>query len=500
MRTAAAIAVAVAAVASARAARAYDFILDATTIGQAYQLRAGDDTLVNRRRLTQSLALEIMNLGPRDGTGRPLPRNQASLSVLMRFSSELADFAELPAFSGRTPERSLTRERLELLWAMACVEKLGGFLDLRLGRQIRVDLFELRAFDGLAVEVRTPIHVALEAWGGLAVSGAAPIDSPLYRADGVALGGNPRGGLAARQEEALQPTVGLSLRADGLPWLAARLSYQRTWSPTGEPRAGEPAWGTIEERVALTARAPLLGGRLAPWFAMRWGILVGRLEELQAGVRAALGRHAVSAEYVLSAPTFDGDSIWNVFGGDAFDDARAGWDWAGGAVRVWARAFFRRFGGRALRADPTAAVPGGGEAYGGAGGLRVAGRRGFVRLDGYVETGFGGRKGGLDLAGRLRLLGRDPDGVTLDGRASYVFFADERLAPGRDPATHSLGLSLGLRWVFLRGVTFSLAVEENVNRWVGSQTRLMALLDVSFLVGTTGRGLLRGAGGAGWWP
>lgn len=44
--------------------------------------------------------------------------------------------------------------------------------------------------------------------------------------------------------------------------------------------------------------------------------------------------------------------------------------------------------------------------------------------------------------------------MTLDGRASYVFFADERLAPGRDPATHSLGLSLGLRWVFLRGVTF----------------------------------------------
>jgi len=479
-------------------AHGYDFILDATTVGQAYQLRAGDDTLVNRRRLTQSLALEIMNLGPRDATGRPLQRNQVSLSVLMRFSGELADFADLPAFSGRTPDRSVARERLELLWAYAAVEGLAGVVDLRLGRQLRVDLFDLRAFDGLGVEVRTPLYLALETWGGLAVSGAAPIDSPLYRADGIALGGNLRGGLAARQEEALQPTVGVAVRADRLPWLAARLSYQRTWSPTGDPRPGEPAWGTIEERVALTARGRLLDGRLVPWFGMRWGLLVGRLEELQAGLSAAFGDHAVSAEYVLSAPTFDGDSIWNVFGGDAFDDARAGWDFARGAVRVWARAFLRRFGGHALASDPTATAPGGGEAYGGAGGLRVAGRRGFVRLDGYVESGFGGRKGGLDLAGRLRLAGRDPDGVTLDGRASYVFFADERLAPGRDPATHSLGLQLGLRWVFLRGITFTVAVEENVNRWVTSQTRLMALLDVSFLVGTTGRGLVRGAGGA--WP
>ena len=50
-------------------ARAYDFQIDAETIGQAYQLRAADDALVNRRRIDQYLGLHIFNLGPRDQLG-----------------------------------------------------------------------------------------------------------------------------------------------------------------------------------------------------------------------------------------------------------------------------------------------------------------------------------------------------------------------------------------------------------------------------------------------
>ena len=52
---------------------------------------------------------------------------------------------------------------------------------------------------------------------------------------------------------------------------------------------------------------------------------------------------SLSAEYVLSAPTFDGDSIWNVFGSQAFNDVRLGWDAPIRRLRVYARAFARLF-------------------------------------------------------------------------------------------------------------------------------------------------------------
>src|SRR5205823_4594086 len=84
--------------------------------------------------------------------------------------------------------------------------------------------------------------------------------------------------------------------------------------------AGEPWGGVVDEKLGLTARGRLLDGKIVPWFGFRYSLLAGRLDELQAGARAQLGRHGIQAEYVLSAPTFDGDSIWNVFASQAFND------------------------------------------------------------------------------------------------------------------------------------------------------------------------------------
>jgi hypothetical protein len=474
-------------------ARAYDFELTAETIGQGYQLRAGDDTLVNRRRLTQYLGLEVFNIGPKDVYGRPLERNQIYLSISLRFDADLGDFANVRELTGRTPEAELNQTRLELLYAYVGGHALWDVVDFKLGRQLMVDLFDFQSFDGLSVEARTPFNVAFEAWGGLNVTGAAPFDSPVFRTDGVALGGNQRDTLGARQEDALQPTFGVAAKTVGLPYLTARLSYLRTMSFTGDQQPGEPSTGVVDEKIGLTARGRLFHGIFVPWFGFRYNLLYGGLDELQVGARINADKHhGIQAEYVYAAPTFDGDSIWNVFGAQAFNDARLTYDLTLGRWRVFARGFARLFGNEKTSAngvDPARITSlGTGTAYGASAGARLDLGRGYARLDGYYEDGYGGTKAGADLAGRLRILGDWTTGLIVEGRLSYVYFRDDSRTIDH---AHSLGIQAGARYSFVKGLTLHLVVEENVNRFWSSQFRALALLDVAFTLGARGSGFAR---------
>jgi hypothetical protein len=478
-------------------ARAYDFQIEAETIGQAYQLRAADDAVINRRRLTQYLGLHLFNLGPTDSLGRPLPRNQFYITVAMRFDREFADYTQPAELSGRTPQRELFNNRLEILYGYAGGRDLAGFLDFELGRQVMIDLFDYYAFDGLHILARTPFHVAAEAWGGLEVSGATVFDSPVFRVDGTALGQNPLGSPLARQEQAFLPTFGVALRSVGLRDVNARVSYMQTLSLTGDPRApGEPKRGVIEEKVAVTASGRLFDGRLVPWAAFRYNLLVGELDEAQVGARAQWGRHGASVEYVLAAPTFDGDSIFNVFASERFDDVRAMYDVVLGRVRAYAQLFVRLFGNEstALGSAPPSGLPSA-LAYGGSTGARVDLGRGYARVDGYYQDGYGGIVAGVDLSGRVRLFGDPVDGLFAEARISYAHFADDLR-----PLDHadSLGMQGGLRYTVTPGVTLHALVEENVNRLYPSQLRALALLDLGFWLAQKPRGITRPQPWSGW--
>lgn len=467
-------------------AYAVDFELTAETIGQGYQLRSGNDTLVNQRRLTQYLGLSLFNLGPTDIYGNQTDRNQFYAEVSMRFDAEFGDYATLRELSGRTPQQELKADHLELLWAYVAGRNLAGFLDLKLGRQLIVDLFDFNSFDGLSLQANTPFNLAFETWGGLNVTGAAPFDSPVYRTDGVALGGNTIGSLWARQENAYEPTFGFAVKTIGLPWLQARLSYLRTVSMTGEPQPGEPSSGVIDEKVMLTARGRLFHGVLVPWAGLRYNLLAGRIDEVQAGARVRISKiHALQAEYVLSAPTFDGDSIWNVFASNAFNDVRLTYDVSLGRWRLYARGFTRLFA-----VDPTLGIvppeAGPNLDYGASIGARADWVRGWARVDGYYEDGYGGQKGGADLYGRIRVYGDWLTGLIFDGRLSYVWFRDDSRTIDQ---SHSFGLQAGARYTFWRGLTLHLVIEENVNRFYASQFRAYAMLDIAFLLGMRGGGI-----------
>src|SRR5438552_6736418 len=74
------------------AAAAYDVQVDAEIIGQGYQLRAADRSIVDRRRLTTYLGLSLWNLGEKDSEGLPTARNQFNFTLSMRFDTDLGNY------------------------------------------------------------------------------------------------------------------------------------------------------------------------------------------------------------------------------------------------------------------------------------------------------------------------------------------------------------------------------------------------------------------------
>src|SRR5207237_6573786 len=148
-------------------------------------------------------------------------------------------------------------------------------------------------------------------------------------------------------------------------------------------------------------------------------------------------------------------------------DVRLVYDISVGHLRAYARAFAR------LYFDDSNTTA----SYGGSLGGRYDLGRGYVRLDTYFDDGYGGRRAGVDLAGRVRLFGSPQDGMSLETRLSFADFVDD-IRP-LDSAD-SFGVQAGLRWAPVHGLVLHGLVEENVNRLYKSQLRLLLVADLSF--------------------
>jgi hypothetical protein len=408
---------------------------------------------------------------------------------------------------GKSLSPELSNYKPEILQGYVEGQSLGGWVDLRLGRQIQWDLFDLRSFDGLWIQARTPIYLAAEVFGGLSQNGSLLIDSPIYALDGTSRSVNPSVSDDEQQLDAYQPTVGFSVRSYGLRDVQTRLSYRRTFSPTknlspagcqsgvGQPeQACAPGFGTIEERLAYSLHGRLLQGRLQGYGGFRYDFVSGKLDDGHAGLRGAPQTgHLLLVEYRYVAPTFDGDSIWNVFSSQPYHDVRFAYDGrlksrldeAGnrrfGDVSLYASAFARMFQSTehtALRGvGPLTA------SLGGSAGIRWQRDHGQLRLDAYGDGGYGGLRAGSDLSGRVQVL---RNRLGFEGRLLYMYFADDMKTDNR---SHMLGMQLGARWAIVSGLLLHVLAENNIDRYYNSQLRLLAMLDLSYLLGPNGGGI-----------
>lgn len=445
---------------------------------RAYRL-VGPDLFLGRRRFTQTLALRIWDIGDLAAERRRarLPDTgvritwQSYLRIDHDFGTFTTGQVRLASNVRRDaidvyPELAESVAGLDLLYGHLSIDGIAdGRVALQLGRVLVDDGWGTSGVDGATARVEIPATpLAVTAIAGLRVRAASPLGLSAFELDGTSgagcreyvEGATPGTGtwkLIDRnrtienhrltsdyeycpQREVLQPTIGVAIATSRLRGIGAELGYRRTWSSTvgvidgvdrlDHPDLGlypndfgqAPASGVNEERVHARVHGELVRGKLAvrPYASARYSLLHAVVDRADLGVRFERGAHALEPKVEYFYPTFDGDSIFNVFSIEPTTDARLGYAYDG-AARVSASAWVRRY------AD-AAAYAGGADASV----ERELTSRVRGRIDALWDDGYGGRRAGGSgeagwrptfatwVRGRVIVLGVAPD----DGRPRYV--------------------------------------------------------------------------------
>ncbi len=535
-------------VATTAPAQAYEFEIRAFTIGQGYQLRlfrpTRDDDLLNRRRFTQTLTLNVWNIGREPKRLRydtVLDKGPSFyVSSYIRIDHDFGDYSSGEVRVGSevfdavdiVPELEVASLGLDVLFAYGGVRGLGGMVDIELGRQLVVDTLEWWSFDGVTARVHTPWLFSVEGFGGFRVRDSSPAGSSVQEPDGTAgaecaeyqEGPTPGSGSwrpidreipgannpfesdfdICPQRDEIMPTFGGTIETADKP-LKARLSYRRSVSRTpgiiggvndlDEPDVGfypdefgqAPKWGVNEERISLSLRYTHQlsrgKGRVVPFGAGRYSLLHGIADEAHGGVRFVWGPHTVSPEYYYSFPTFDGDSIFNVFSTQPYHDLRMSYQLAprSSTLSGFARGWARRYAVESEDADRVVDDMGntvGMDSTDTAAGIQLGGKwkpgkASYLRLDLFHEDGYGGRRTGGYGVVRWRV----DDQWDVATRVSLIDF-DEDLLDELHGTT--VGGQLGATYRVAPGIGLHLTAEQNTNRFHSSQLRVIGILDLAF--------------------
>jgi hypothetical protein len=466
---------------AAAPAQAYDFSVDVRTIGQGYQVRGfapdGSNELLSRRRLTQYLDLNVYDIAPDAWHGDDGGRNIFYFDSSFRFDADFGGYL-LGAPTGQNAIAELKQDEIDILFAYLGGRNVGGHLDFQIGRQIHFDLIDFYAFDGADLLYHATRLFGVEAFAGTEVRGAMPFASPIYELDGTSAGSRDPATRPAQNSE-IAPLAGAALVA-GAPtgaW-SARLSFREIWSATADRLPGEPDSGINEEVVSLTAMASwrnrvfLSGG-------IRYNFLFDELDDEQLALRFKLTqRQWLTLEHDFLAPTFDGDSIWNVFSTGAYRDLRASYEIGlPGGVKAYARGFARFF--LATPDEMSGAYAGqesgaGDDRFAAGGSVGAAWRnaRGMFRADGYWDGGYGGRKIGVDATTRVKVR----PAIELEGRLTGYGWRND--LPSATPSGVVFGAQAGGRIQLGRGTRAHLLLEDNVGTYYESQFRGLAMLEL----------------------
>jgi hypothetical protein len=384
-----------------------------------------------------------------------------------------------------------------------------------------VDALDWWAVDGITARVHLPWHLAMTAVAGARVRAASPLGTAAMDLDGTAgadcreyVEGSRAGtgnwqiidrsrapgdnrfeadNTYCPEREAVTPTVGVALETEWRQAISGRLSYRRSQSRTPDligavsrldyPDTGvypnesgqAPEWGVDEEHVSLVGRGRLAIGsaEVEPWAQARYSLLHAVIAEANAGVRVNRGAWAVEPEIARSVPTFDGDSLFNVFVVGAATDVRL-------TAEVTPR--HRRYRGFAtgwLRGyDLPSDSDGGSGTDAWVAGIRAGGEfratgRARARLDLVGDDGYGGRRVGATLATRWEATPKLA--VTTQLGAIRL---DTDVRETRD-GTRGFG-QLGADWAIDPGVVVQVHAEVSSGPYAPLQARAMTVLDLAF--------------------
>ncbi|MGE0550395.1 MAG: hypothetical protein AB7O24_04630 [Kofleriaceae bacterium] len=484
----------------------------------------GPDLFLGRRRYTQTLALRITDIG--DLAERRRESRLPDRGLTMSWHSYLRvdhDFGNYT--SGRIRlSPAITRDAIdvipELEDSMAGLELMYGYVELagladdrlnaRLGRMLIDDGWGSSGVDGATVRYELPIPIAVSATAGLAVRASSLLAASAFELDGTTgaacqeyvEGPTPGTGIwqlidrgrAIRntrfssdyefcpQREMRQPTVGLAIATARTRRIGAEVSYRRTWSETvgligDADRFPVPDTGLYPNELGQAPRSGLNAHRLAarihgvghagstelsPYANARFSLLHAAFDRADTGIRVRRGDHELepSVEYFL--PSFDGDSIFNVFSIEPTADVRLGYAYTG-AVRATASGWLRRY----FHAEGGSSVAGGVDA-----GIEHAiTRRVRGRLDGLWDDGYGGRRVG----GTAELGWRARPTLWLNGRVIVLGVRRE----DRSAFVTSSGVT-SMSWRLGDAAALHVVGEVDHDEVHELQIRALAILDLAF--------------------
>ncbi len=361
------------------------------------------------------------------------------------------------------------RAVLDLYTAHLLVRDVAGVLDARIGRHVLIDALGFDALDGLTADLRAAPFLTIEASAGLAVRrGWADFGPDLYDQDGATLATDPG------------YVFGLALATRDVSWLAARAAWRRVFDASD-----------LQREEAGVAASVQPGGGTSLSGRLRYDAIFLRVAEAGLGAALRLGDAArVALEWVRARPTFSADSIWNAFGVEPYDAARATAHAALGPWRLTTDGGARVFD----TGDPAATTPGDPRdppaapaerhpvAWDAA--LRVerdvvsGPHPGHVGAEGRLGGGYGGARHHGDLYARLPVpLAPGNPPLALRARLGAIWLDD----PERDARDTVSGWGLlAAEWPAAEGIWVEGVLEGSVSDDVRNPWRFRGLAQLRF--------------------
>ncbi len=445
------------------------------TVAEAYAVQSAADPslLLRRRRLAQYVSLGVYDMLPpreADAFVRAPEDGQLQLVASMRLRHDFGDWRSNAGPSSGPLIESSDGRQIDLLYGYLQGDRLAhGWLDMRVGRQFEQSGLDWYVFDGGFFRLRLPVHLGVETFAGLSVRGDDVFGYPTFELDGTQ---------GRASDRALQPMVGAGVSIIDSAHFSGRVAYRRVFSPARDQLDADqqPLESAVDQEfVSAALSGSFFQRRFSPHGALRFDLAGLRISDASLGAYwAVTDRHRLRVGFLRTRPTFDLDSIFNVFSSRAFEDYRLTWEvdtnprWtvaARGQVRT-------------SHADTTV---GGSEPESktrpsGGGGVMAAWRskRSAIRLDAHALTGEGGTQWGGAADSRTMVWA---DRLALDLRAYGVRYANDD-STGRQGWAFATQAGVDARlW---RGIHLAVMGEEMFSPLWASSFRLWGVLSAEW--------------------
>ncbi len=502
-----------------RPAHAIEPELTSDSAAQAYDVRSPTgQTSLERTRFTSTLGVNLYDIL---GEG-PISRNGPEVDFRARVRYD-ADYGITSAetndnLSGQNrliPGLEPTGGMVDIMYAYLEGRRFfHGVLSWKVGRQYMVDSLGWWSFDGAEVKATTPYFFAVEGYGGLEQRGGLPLSTPRFEAGGVWRG--DRSGYDPSlypqfQPADIAPAFGAAIESAGVSWIHSRLTYRRVYD-TGSigvlefPNANLPPnpYGTYDgTRISTDRLGYSIEADFKKWGGVKAGLAYDLYDVKFSQVYAAFDvfatkRVTLSLDYDYFAPTYDADSIWNIFASEPLNDVSVRGSYvkdklslsAGVNARIYTEELSDQNPAPASQA-PTSApgtsypnlpatnagvYPTNGHPFDE--GADLAGRykwgEGSIGLRGAANFGDAGDRIGADLTAQRVLETR----YLLLGRVGFWDWDDKLRTQG---AVADFGYVLGAGYRFASRCHTMFEFQHDINKLVGQRFR--ALLTLSVAIG-----------------